>query len=208
MASLVNRTSYSAPNVNVETSGPGGGGLGDIDPFFLAMAKRRATLEAEQAAMRNRSMRFDLQKKLQDKSFDDRTPDWGAEEEKIRDRIYKKQLQDADINPPKKLVTGFNIIPGVVEDTSMLPVSMRPKQANLAPAETNTAGIDDPHHLGTGGYDPVEAEARSRADLSSPGGHGTGDDFERGMLQMTAEEAARKRLLKAQGQQQYFSGRG
>src|SRR5258706_4902347 len=207
MGSLVNRTSYDAPNVNVDTSGPNGTGLGGlgIDPFYMNMAKRRMMLAARKAAMENEAMEFDLGKKKRDLSFSDRTPDWGAEEEKIRDRTYKKQLQEADINPGKKMIGGFNINPGYIEDTTLLPVSMRPKAAGMMQAEENTAHMPPG---GTGGYDQVASEKAARADLAGPEGSGSGGDFEQGLLQLTAEEAARKRLMQAQAQQQYFSGRG
>ena len=208
MGSQVNRTSYNAPNVNVDTSGPGGAGL-DVDPFFMNMAKRRMRLEAEQAAMRNQGMRFDLGKKLKDESFTDR-PRFDMQDEResaaqrSRGRVYEQRLQEADINPGKKMIGGFNINPGYIEDTTLLPVSMRPKEAKFVPPEENTAGISKRSH-GTGGYDPVAAEEAARGDLAGPGG---GADLDRGLLQMSAEEDMRKRLLKAQAQQQYFSGRG
>ena len=209
MGSLVNRTSYNAPNVNVDTSGPGMGGL-EVDPFFMNMAKRRMRLEAEQAAMRNAGMKFDLGKKLKDESFSDR-PKFDMQDEResaaarSRGRVYEQRLQEADLNPAKKMIGGFNMTPGYIEDVNATPVSMRAKNAGFAPAEANTGGID-PRSLGTGGYDPVKTEEAARADLA--GGGGGGSELDRGLLGMSAEEDMRKRLLKAQAQQQYFSGRG
>jgi len=208
MGGMVNRTSYQDPNVNVDTLGAGGGPGGlEIDPFFMNMAKRRARLAAEEQAMRNRAMKFDLGKKLQDQTFSGPTrEDREAATERSRDRVYKAALQDADLNPKKKLIQGFNINPGYIEDTTLLPVSMRPKNAGFGQAETNTAGID-PKSKGTGGFDPVAAEDAARGELGAPGGNLAGPSFDSSMLQMTAEEEAKKRLQK-QAQQQYFSGRG
>lgn len=161
------QVTYRDPFVNVNTAGvPGGdgGGFPGIDPFFINMAKKKLQFED---AMRQRA--------LAPQYHSDAAPDWGAEEEKIRDRNYKKALQDADLNPPKKMISGANINPGYIEDTSMLPVSMRPKNASFAPAEENTAHVAPG---GTGGFDPVAAEKTARADLRGPGGSGMGGDYE------------------------------
>jgi len=210
MGSLVNRTSYTNPNVNVDTSGPGGAGVGglEVDPFFMNMAKRRMALEAQRAAMGNSAMAFDLKKKLQDKSFDDRTP--GAPtQEQAEQQQYQHELRDADLNANGqnlKMRQGFNIEGGYATDTENLPLSMRPKSASFqGDMGPSPAGIN-PKSLGTGRYDPAATEMRARADLAGPGG----GEFNAGLLGMTAEEEQKKRLLKAEAQAQarYFSGRG
>jgi hypothetical protein len=212
MGSLVNRTSYSAPNVNVDTSGPGMGGLGglEVDPFFMNMAKRRAALAAQRATMENIAMKRSLGPQY--RSDADPTQLQRAQEADAIDELgYKKALRAADLNPPKKLISGFNINPGYIEDTSMLPVSMRPKNAGFVPPEENTAGID-PKSKGTGGFDPVAAEDAARGGLGAPGGNLAGPTFDAGMLGMRAkldaEAELEKKRQQAQAQQQYFSGRG
>lgn len=212
MGTLINRTHYENPNVNVDTMPAGGAGGGlDIDPFFMNMAKRKMRLQSQRLAMENEQMKRDMRDRAARPDFSDRNStqlERAQEADAIDELTYKKKLRDIDLNPPKKLITGFNINPGLIEDTSMLPVSMRPKNAGFAGAEENTAHIDPKSH-GTGGFDPVAAEEAARA-----GGHGTGGAFEATGLLDAREQANRDREAKRQAQLrmflpgQYGSGRG
>lgn len=172
MGSMVNRTSYNAPNVNVDTSGPGiVGGLDGIDPFFMNMAKRRASLAAQRAAMENLAMKRSLEPQYRS----DATPTQlqrAQEADAIDELNYKKALREADLNPKKSLQgVGFNMTPGMMEDTTLLPVSMRPKSSSFAPSEEKSGSLTMPSKGGNGSFA-----------VTGGGDNGTGADFERRML--------------------------
>lgn len=59
-------------------------------------------------------------------------PNRADEEELRRQRSFAERLRQAQLNPPKKLMSGFNILPGYVDDTVNTPLPLRPQQANVS----------------------------------------------------------------------------
>jgi hypothetical protein len=203
MGSLAMRTSYQDPNVNIETGGVGAGAaLGGLDPFFMNMVKKRMAMQA----MRDRFSLAQMQEALPKATGPTGRPDQEGDLQRYKDIGYQRNLMQADLNPPKKLVSGFNMIPGYVSDTESLPLSLRPKGASFQGLPGPSGAGIDPRMSGTGGYDPVGAEEEARQRLGGPGGTGYGSEI--GARNYVGDKALSDQdwLEKRQGQRRMLYG--
>lgn len=171
------KTSYNPGSVNTATGTRGGGGS-MLDQFVQRrMAEFEANRRKQQASASGGSVKPGGSVRLggdagatgargrgpvrQDAG--ERTARQEAMRNRSRENVYRERLRQIDLQPPMKFITGGpGILAGWAPDTSMLPVSMRPGNAQIVDQGTN---------FGAGGsFEDFENSVQQRRAIDRTGG--------------------------------------
>lgn len=140
---MPNIATYYGPGSasTVTPAGTGPGGPSELENFYRELL-RRQSMQPQQApqqqhaysAAPSRSMGYSNgpdQAAAERYRPEESALDVARRNDAMQELAYKKRLREIDLNPPKKFITGLGITPGWADDTSMLPVSMRPQNAAI-----------------------------------------------------------------------------
>lgn len=132
---------YPGSTATVTPAGPGPGGPSELENFYRELLRRQAISAQPQA------QGYSLQPqprayssvganppREQAPSFSDRTdPLANAQRnDAMQELAYRQRLRQIDLNPPVKYIDSRpGIQGGYIQDTTLLPVSMRPQNAQI-----------------------------------------------------------------------------
>lgn len=119
----------------VTPAGPGPGGPSELEQFYRDLLRRQsmATM-AQPAPMPVSSGRSYANPPRASESYrhEETALDRARRNDELQEIAYRKRLREIDLNPPMKYIESRpGIQGGYIQDTTLLPISMRPQNAAI-----------------------------------------------------------------------------